>query len=316
MSVALLGPVCAFMSSVTWALGSAGYSRMAREHSPFAVNLARGMIGLLLFLLTALVAGALETHSLNGAWSAFDVLDARHIGWLGLSMFASYGFGDSVFLMSTRALGIPTALTIASTYPLLTSAWGAFVDHQWLSVTQTVGLLVTVAGVALVILSAPKPAQADSHADDPALKRPSRTIGFLLAFLAAFLWALNSYCVTRGGQGISAPVGNTVRMVAAVLLCLIFGKVLYPKDRITLPRSVFRRWGWLFVLEAYAGSYFFVFGLAHSSLAVGSTLVAVAPVISVPVALALRLEAFSWKRTAAVITVVFGLFLLVGGLGS
>jgi drug/metabolite transporter (DMT)-like permease len=291
---------------------------MAREHSPFAVNLARGLIGLLLFLLTALVAGALETHSLSGAWSAFDVLDARHVGWLGLSMFASYGFGDSVFLMSTRALGIPTALTIASTYPLITSAWGAFVDHQWLTVTQTAGLLVTVVGVALVILSAPKPAQADSHAGDgsqvngAALQRPSRSIGFLLAFFAAFLWALNSYCVTRGGQGITAPVGNTVRMTAAVLLCLIIGKFLYPKERITLPQSVFRRWGWLFVLEAYGGSYFFVFGLAHSSLAVGSTLVALAPVISVPVALALRLETFSWKRTAAVITVVFGLYLLVG----
>jgi drug/metabolite transporter (DMT)-like permease len=101
-------------------------------------------------------------------------------------------------------------------------------------------------------------------------------------------------------------------MIAAVLLCLIIGKILYPKERITLPQSVFRRWGWLFVLEAYCGSYFFVFGLAHSPLAVGSTLVALAPVISVPVALALRLETFSWKRTAAVITVVFGLYLLVG----
>ncbi|MFL5813495.1 MAG: EamA family transporter [Bdellovibrionia bacterium] len=316
MSVAVLGPVCAFMSSVTWALGSAGYSRLAREHSPFAVNLARGMIGLLLFFLTALAAGALETHSVSGAWSAFSVLDARHIGWLGLSMFASYGFGDSVFLMSTRALGIPTALTIASTYPLITSAWGAFVDHEWLSVTQTAGLLVTVAGVAFVILSAPRPTQTDSHANDAALKRPSRSTGFMLAFFVAFLWALNSYCVTRGGQGITAPVGNTVRMTSAVLLCLIIGKVAYPKERITLPQSVFRRWGWLFVLEAFGGSYFFVFGLAHSSIAVGSTLVALAPVISVPVALALRLETFSWKRTAAVITVVFGLFLLVSGAHS
>lgn len=139
------------MSSVTWAIGSASYSRLARDHSPFAVNLARGVIGLLLFFLTALVAGVLETHGLSGSLSAFSALDARHIGWLGLSMFASYGFGDSVFLMSTRALGIPTALTIASTYPLLTSAWGAFVDHEWLSVTQTLGLLVTVAGVGVVM---------------------------------------------------------------------------------------------------------------------------------------------------------------------
>ncbi len=105
-------------------------------------------------------------------------------------------------------------------------------------------------------------------------------------------------------------------MAAAVALCLIIGKVVYPKERITLPISVYRSWYWLFIFEAFGGSYFYLVGLSHSSLAIGSTLASLAPVISVPVAIALRLEAFSWKRTAAVITVVFGLFLLVGGLNS
>jgi drug/metabolite transporter (DMT)-like permease len=318
MSVAVLGPLCAFMSSVTWALGSAGYSRMARDHSAFAVNLARGLVALPLFLLTALAAAALQTHSWSGALSAFDMLEARHFGWFGLSMLASYGLGDSIFLMSSRAIGIPAALTIASSYPLLTASWGALVHHEWLSVAQTIGLLITVIGVALVILSAPKLAAASqsNESEAPSVRGLSRSTGILFAFIASVCWATNSYCVTRGGQGIPVPVGNTIRMAAAVLLCLTIGKIAFPKDRLTLPLSVYRRWMWLFVLEAFGGSYFFLFGLSHSPLAIGSTLASLAPVISVPVALALRLETFSWKRTAAVITVVLGLFLLVGGLHS
>lgn len=316
-SAALLGPVCAFMSSVTWALGSAGYSRIARDHSAFAINLGRALIAFPLFLLAALGMTALQTHSLSGALSAFDVLEARHFGWFGLSMLASYGLGDSVFLMSSRAIGIPAALTIASSYPLLTASWGALVHHEWLTVSQTVGLLITVAGVALVILSAPKMVELSSEESSGAgTRKLSRSTGIAFAFISAFCWATNSYCVTRGGQGIPAPVGNTVRMAMAIFLCLILGRIFFPKDRMTLPLGVYRRWLWLFVFEAFGGSYFFLFGLSHSPLAIGSTLASLAPVISVPVALALRLETFSWKRTAAVITVVFGLFLLVGGLSS
>jgi drug/metabolite transporter (DMT)-like permease len=317
MSIAFLGPVCAFMSSVTWAFGSAGYSRIAKDHSAFAVNLGRSLVALPLFLLTALATAAWEAHSWSGAFGVFSSLETRHLAWFGVSMLASYGIGDAVFLISSRVIGIPAALAIASSYPLLTASWGALVHHEWLSMSQTVGLLITVTGVALVIMSAPRLAESNSATEnsDPA-RGLSRTTGILFAFISAFCWATNSYCVTQGGQGIPAPVGNTIRMFTAIFLCLIIGKIAYPKQRMILPSSVYRRWLWLFVFEAFGGSYFFLYGLSHSPLAIGSTLASLAPVISVPVALALGLESFSWRRTAAVITVVFGLFLLVGGLNG
>jgi drug/metabolite transporter (DMT)-like permease len=53
-----------------------------------------------------------------------------------------------------------------------------------------------------------------------------------------------------------------------------------------------------------------VYGLTHTSLVVGNTLSALAPVLSVPVSVALKLEKFSWIRTLAVLTVVVGLSLL------
>jgi drug/metabolite transporter (DMT)-like permease len=142
----------------------------------------------------------------------------------------------------------------------------------------------------------------------------SKKTGILLAFGSALCWATNSYCVTRGGQGVPVAVGNTVRMATALVVCTVIGKAVFPGSKMLLPLKVFKNWMWLFVLEAFGGSYFFLYGLSHSPLAIGSTLAALAPVLSMPVALALRLEKFSWKRAAAVITVVFGLFLLVGGM--
>ena len=56
---------------------------------------------------------------------------------------------------------------------------------------------------------------------------------------------------------------------------------------------------------------FFLYGLSHSSLVLGVTLSSLAPVLSVPIAIALRVERFSIKRTLAIIVVAVGLALLL-----
>lgn len=68
---------------------------------------------------------------------------------------------------------------------------------------------------------------------------------------------------------------------------------------------------WAFVAEAYFGSLSYMIGLRDASLVVASTLSSLAPVVSVPVALALRLEVFSWIRTLGVLITVIGLWFLV-----
>ena len=53
MNAEWLGPLCAFGSSVTWTVGSEGYSRIARRHNAFAVNFARACFALPLFVIAA-----------------------------------------------------------------------------------------------------------------------------------------------------------------------------------------------------------------------------------------------------------------------
>jgi drug/metabolite transporter (DMT)-like permease len=77
-----------------------------------------------------------------------------------------------------------------------------------------------------------------------------------------------------------------------------------------LPIALVRKYAWVFFLECFCGSYFFMYGMAHTSLVLGNTLAALAPVLSVPVAVAMKLEQFSRVRTLAVVTVVVGLSLL------
>ena len=302
------GPACAFFSSVTWACGAGGYSKLARENSAFAVNIARATVSLPLFL----AAVFLTTGSWQAGLALFGAVHSQHVVWLFLSMIGSYAFGDIMFLLATREIGLSVSLTIASCYPLAMAFWGFAFQGEKLSHAQIFGLLLTVGGMIAAILHAPG-AEIQGRAE-------TRSRGLVFAVIAAACWGLNSLAVANGGHNISMAVANSIRMVIALILCAIFGKVLSPRlfpqpngTKLLLSRVDFKKWLWLFGLEGFGGSCFFMYGLSHTSLAVGSALSSVAPVLSVPVAWALRLEKFSLARTLGVLSVAIGLTLLIAG---
>jgi len=305
-----LGPLFAFFSSCTWAVGSANYSRMSRVFTPFQVNFSRALFALPLFLAAVVVANG----GLDGASRAFSALEPRHFGWFALSMTASYAIGDVLFLWSTVSLGVPGALAIASGYPIFTAIFG-MIAGETIHLRQWAGLFVAIGGIVAVILSNPKKdVAAEPPPDGVSTVRPwmrEKSSGVALAIATALAWATNAYSVARGGAGIDGAVANVVRMSFALVLISAFGGIALGRVVTPMPFGFLKKYAWLFVLEAFGGSYFYLYGLSNSSIVLGSVLASLAPVIAVPIAVALRLEKFSWIRTAAVASVVVGLALLV-----
>ncbi len=303
LNPAALGPLCALSSSITWAIGSAGYSRLTQQYSAFAVNFARALVALPLFILVSfLISG--------GFWegiASYQTVRASHWAWFALSMTASLGLGDTLFLWSTRSLGVPGALAIGSCFPLWTVLAGYLFSHQSISTTQGLGMLVTLCGVIIVVLNGPKSGSISIES-----KKVFPLTGFLLAIATSIAWATNSFTTARGGVDISTPVGATIRMIMALILSAGFGRLIAPQSSILLPKRQMVHSLWLFVLEAFAGSFFYVYGMSHSPLVLGSTLASLSPVLSVPAAFILGLEKFSILRTLGVILAVVGVWLLLG----
>ena len=301
--VHMLGPISALASSATWAIGSAQYSRLSHSYSAFAVNFARGLLAFPLFFIFSFVLAGGVTEGLT----QFAEVSRVRFAWFALSMIASYGLGDVLFLWSTRAIGVPTALAIASGYPLWTAAAGTVFRGESLSILPLLGLFITVAGVVLVIMNSPR---NEEHRSISNLRK-----GVILALLTSVCWATNSFSSAEGGQGLSAPVANSIRMIFAMIFSAGFGWLFLPKASLLLPRKEMVSNLWVFVLEAFGGSYFYMYGLTHSPLAVGATLASLAPVLSVPVAWAMGLEKFSFPRTFSICLVALGVSLLVGAAG-
>ncbi len=305
-----LGLFCAFMSSVTWAIGSASYSKMAKLYSPFRINFTRALVALPLFILAVFL-----TSGLQGGLDAYLALENRHFALLTISIFCSYALGDVFFLFSAVAIGVPGALALASSYPIGLALIRFFSQGEVLRSVQIIGLIVAVVGIAAVILTDPKKVRdpADLENPNPAIQAwmKKKSVGIAFGLITAFCWAMNSYTVGMASLELHAAVANTVRMLVAILLIPIFFFVTNKKLVTPLPFSVLKSMGWVFAMEAFGGSFFFAYGLSHTPMVIGGVLSSLAPVLSVPIAIALRLEKFSWARTLAILLTVSGLILLM-----
>jgi drug/metabolite transporter (DMT)-like permease len=272
------------------------------------------MIALPLFVITAFIVSGGFQEGLQH----FQQVRASHWGWFSLSMLASYGLGDVLFLWSTRSLGVPGALAIASSYPIWTLLAGYFLENEAITRSQSFGLVVTLCGLMVVILNAPQPTASESaEVDAKTQKAPAvqfSWMGVFLAFMTSVAWATNSFSVSRGGADLLPPVGNVIRMISALVLSTCFAKIFEPRSSLLLPSKTLSKFMWLFVLDAFIGSYLYMYGLSRSPLALGATLASLAPVISVPLAWLLKTEKFSIFRTLGVCLAVLGVCFLVGTL--
>lgn len=296
----MLGALAALASAALWAFGSTRYALASRTIGSARVNLTRATTVLPLFAAAALVTT--HGHMLDG-------VTPTRAAWLGLSVVCAYAFADNVFFAAARRVGITTALAIASSYPLWAAVAGTLWRGERFGVVRGAGTGLCVGGVIALIVLAPQ--AADEHQHAQSTRREARQ-GIALALFTSVLWAGNTVSVKLGATGLSAWHANFLRfLVAWPILAATSALTTRPSRDDAEARNAYRSLIPVSIAEACVGSSLFVYGLAHTDLAVGATLSSLAPLMSVPFALLYREEKWSAPRFAAVTATVAGVIALV-----
>ena len=301
----LLGPLCALGSSLTWALGSSVYARQAGRVGAMEVNFSRAAIASPLFFVAAMLSGGL---------ASIGALNLHSAGWLSLSVVCSYGLGDMLFYHAAMRLGTPTALAIASIYPLWATLFGALTLGEHVGGQRLLGTMLCVAGVVwLVFLQAA--AKGDSADAQP---ERHRLTGLLLALLTSLMWAGNTYSVRRGGIGLTPFVVNGFRYLLAstVLGSLwLIRRLKHPpgpnEPQLFCSKPDLLRFVPAVITEAFIGSSIFVYAMTHTDLSIATPLAAMSPLFAVPVGILLGGEPLDVRRLLAIIVTVAGVVCLV-----
>jgi drug/metabolite transporter (DMT)-like permease len=285
---AYLGALAAFTASITWAFASTRYSAVAKTHGAVPVGIARAIMASVLWLTLLLFTDGIGSLRVIGWQQALALIG---------SIVCSYALGDRVFFAASAQIGVPSALAIATIYPLWAALFGTFVRHEPLGPRRILGIACCLAGVSAVLWMSRGPERARSL-----------WLGGVLALLTSLFWAGNAILLKQSTDGLSVYQANGFRYTFGVLLLLA---QLRPGQAKVAPLSLLRELRMPLLVDTGIGSMCFVYGISHTDLALGATLSSLSPLVALPVAVWMRTEHVTMGKAAAVCLTLGGVILLV-----
>lgn len=235
----------------------------------------------------------------------FSAESSRWI-WLALSGVIGLSLGDAFFFQSLISVGPRLGSLLLSLAPIFGSviAWVFF--GEILTALQITGIILALAGIGWVVVS---------HAEPPNTPHGQTKRGVLFGVLAGLGQAVGLVLSKQGMFGDFSPFqANAIRMLAAVIFIWIWTafdgrtgatfKALREKPRV-IP---------LLALGALVGPVLGVtsslLAVQHAEIGVASTLMALPPVIILPISYFAFHEKIGWQAIVGTVLAIAGVAIL------
>ena len=138
LSNPILGCAAALVSSAAWALDPILFRRLGDSMGPTAMNLAKGVIGVLLLCLPLIYFG-------------MGPVDTRTFLLLGISGILGIALADTFFFMALMRLGARLAILIEPLCAVVTVILAVLLLGERPAAMVWVGIVLTIAGVGWVL---------------------------------------------------------------------------------------------------------------------------------------------------------------------
>ena len=291
----LIGQLAALLAAFLWAVSSVLFKRLGTVIRPLELNLLKGVLAVILMLLTSLLLG-----------EQFAGLSLAVVLWLMLSGALGIGFGDTMYFEALNQLGARRTLLLGILAPPLASLIAAIVLGETLNLSAWAGILLTMLGVAWVITEQP---------EDGTLQRRHLWRGVLFGFLAALTQAIGAvishWALTR--TPVSSLQSAIIRLLAGILFLLLWAALRRQKLGAWIkPGSTLRMWA-IILLAVLIGTYLAIwlqqFAFQHASVGIAQTLLATSPLFILPISALMR-EKVSLRAVLGVLVSTAGICLL------
>lgn len=288
-----IGELSALLTASLWAGSSIVFSAATVRAGSLPVNVGR-------LILACLYLGVFV--GLMG----FDViLSLRQIVFLGVSGIIGFAFGDTFLFKAFREVGPRITMLMMSTAPAIAALLAYFTLHETISFPGIVGILVTLAGVAIVVLERSRGSTGPIAWRGilfAALAATGQGVGLIFAKLAFMEGAMNGF------------VATLVRILASLLIMLPVGLAAAKSSNAFRILLTDRRAFGLMALGALLGPFlgvsFSLISIAHTSVGVAATIMATVPILMLPLVHFVSKEQLSLKAVAGAVVAVTGVAIL------
>jgi drug/metabolite transporter (DMT)-like permease len=226
--------------------------------------------------------------------------------WFALSGVIGLALGDAFLFQAYLWIGPRLGMLLMSLAPVLGALEARFIFGEVLLPAQMLGIALTLGGVAWVIME-----RGDST--NPRPRAPLRGVAF--GVLAALGQATGLVLSKQGLLGGFSPIsGNSIRMLAAVfalwLVALLQRQAGRTVRTLRARPSVIKLLLLGSLIGPTLGVLFSLVAVQHAEVGVASTLMALPPVILLPVGYFFFKERFGWQAVAGTLVAIAGVVLL------
>jgi drug/metabolite transporter (DMT)-like permease len=224
--------------------------------------------------------------------------------WLGLSGLIGFVLGDAALFQAFIVIGTRLTMLIFTVNPIIASLLGWLFLEESLSPTQILGMLITLSGIAWVMLERNNSVQRE-------LTPKAYTTGILLAVLAGAGQAIGAVTAKLGLYGDFPPLSGQIIRISVAMVGIWALTFISGKARSTLqvlkdqPKAV------KYILVAsflgpFLGVFFSLVAIQNTHVGIASTLMSLQPVFLIPIGY------YFFKETISVRSIIGTLIAITG----
>ncbi|MBU0511725.1 MAG: DMT family transporter [Chloroflexi bacterium] len=292
-----LGEIAALLTSLAWSATSTMFTIGGRQVGPVILNRIRLALAVVFIIIAHWV--------LLGQPFPLDAGPERWL-WLGLSGLIGLVVGDAFLYQAFLWIGTRLSMLMMSLAPVIAALIAWLFLGETLTPLQVFGILLTISGVALVIME-----------HNGAKNNPNRDYarGIIFGLGAAIGQALGLVLAKNGMSGDFSPLsGNFIRMITAAVamwgLAAFQGQV-----GVTLRRLAANRRAALILLAGsftgpFVGVSLSLLAIQHAPVGIASTLMSLSPIFLLPISYVVFKERFGWQVILGTLVTMIGVAIL------
>ncbi len=286
-----LGEISALITAFLWSGTSIAFTAASTRIGSLQLNINRMLLAMALLFLTIIIANINYSISLTQVY------------FLVLSGIAGLVLGDTFLFKAFQYIGARVGMILMALVPAISTVLALIFLDETISLAGIVGMIITLSGIYIVIIE-----KKEVHHSKVKTNKLGILYGLLGAFGQAAGLVLAKFAFEEGS--INGFVATFVRISSSVVMMLLLALVvkryrnpikIYSKDSKALLATIIGT-----ILGPFLGITFSLISIEHTKVGIASTLMAMVPVIMLPLVRFYYKEKLNWRA-------ISGAFLAVGG---
>lgn len=291
-----LGEIAALTTAICWTITAVCFESAGKKVGSLAVNFIR--------LIIAFVLLGIFTFFTRGMLLPFDATGTAWL-WLLISGMIGFVIGDLFLFQAYVEIGSRISLLIMSSVPPITAITGYFLMGEKITLLSSIGMLITILGIAIVILS--------RSSSDKKIKLSHPVKGLAYAFIGALGQAFG-LVFSKFGMGTYNPFAATqIRVIAAIIgfaIVITASRSWGKLHEAIKDHSAMKFIGLGSFFGPFLGVSFSLMAVQYTTTGIVSTITSISPILIIPASIMIFKEKVLPKEILGALISIIGVTLL------